>query len=74
MDSPASLIISQSGTFTLMHVYAMKNFYGNWKLEMFLPVSPIAAVEVSQNQLGIQPLTEKNFQFYRAIFFLGKYI
>ena len=49
----------------------MENFYGNWKLEMFLPVSPIAAVEVSQNQLGIQPLTEKNFQFYTAIFFGG---
>ena len=48
----------------------MENFYGNWKLEMFLPVSPIAAVEVSQNQLGIQPFTEKN----RAIFFWGKYI
>ena len=39
----------------------MENFYGNWKLEMFLPVSPIAAGEVSQNQLGIQPFTEKNF-------------
>ena len=45
----------------------MENFYGNWKLEMFLPVSPIAAVEVSQNQLGIQPLTEKNIKQY----FLG---
>ena len=53
----------------------MENFYGNWKLEMFLPVSPIAAVEVSQNQLGIQPFTEKNFieQYFFGgnIYFLG---